>query len=70
MAKRNLKMVLFWIVGAICILLGSMFAGNVEISKGVSESGFWTTLTIAFVLFLVGGLFWISVATATKALLE
>jgi len=70
MTKRNWKLVLFWAMGAVCILLGSMIAGNLERNVGVSESSFWTTLTIAFVLFLVGGILWISVATASKALLE
>lgn len=52
------------------MLLGSMIAGNVEKTTGVSESGFWTALLIAFLLFLVGGLLWISVATAAKTLLD
>jgi len=70
MTKRNWKLVFFWVIGTICMLLGSMIAGNVEKTTGVSESGFWTALLIAFLLFLVGGLLWISVATAAKTLLD
>jgi CHASE2 domain-containing sensor protein len=66
MMKKNLKLVSFWMLGAICMLLGSMIAGNVERTTGVNETGFSTALVISFVLFLLGGILWISVATATR----
>ena len=64
--ERNIKIMAFWIIGALMILLGSMIAGRVEMGLGVSDAGFFFALLIALVLFLLGGLLWISVAIATK----
>ncbi|HKZ45718.1 MAG TPA: hypothetical protein VJ343_03365 [archaeon] len=64
--KRNLKIMLFWIAGALLIMVGSMIAGRVQKGLGVSDSAFLLALLVSFVLFLLGGLLWISVAIATK----
>lgn len=66
MPKRNWKMVSFWILGALCIMLGSLIAGNAERALGSGDSAFFTALLIAFVLFLLAGILWISVAVGTK----
>ena len=66
MARRNLKMVLFWIIGSMSILIGSMIAGNVERTLGTDETGFGTAVFIAFILIMLGGLLWITVAVAAK----
>jgi hypothetical protein len=68
--ERNIKIMAFWILGAIMLMIGSMIAGRVEAGIGVSDAGFFFALLIAFVLFLVGGLLWISVAIATKTAKE
>lgn len=70
MPKRNWKMVSFWILGALCILLGAMIAGNAEKSLGTGDSAFFTALLVAFVLMLLGGILWISVAVGTKFSVE
>lgn len=70
MRKRNWKIVTFWVLGSVCILFGSMIAGHLERGLGVSDLGFTLALLIAFVLFLVAGLLWISVAIAVKEVSE
>lgn len=57
---------MFWVLGAICVLFGSMISGRVEKTLGVSDIGYSLALLIAFILFLLGGLLWISVAVAVK----
>jgi len=66
MVNKNWKMVFFWVLGAVCILLGSMIAGRLEKTLGVSDIGYTVALLVSFVLFLFGGLLWISVAVAVK----
>lgn len=68
--KRNLKIVAFWVLGAFCILFGSMIAGRVEKGLGVDETSFYIALLASFILFLLGGLLWIAVAIATKTVRE
>ena len=66
MAKRNMKMVLFWIIGSFSILIGAMIAGNVERTLGTDDQSFAAAVFIAFILILLGGLMWITVAVAAK----
>jgi len=66
MMKRNWKMALFWVLGTICILFGSMIAGHLEKGLGVDDLSYSLALLIAFVLILLGGLLWISVAIAVR----
>ncbi|MEM5882728.1 MAG: hypothetical protein QXQ77_00605 [Candidatus Aenigmatarchaeota archaeon] len=70
MVKKNWKIVTFWVLGAICILFASMIAGHLEKGLGVSDMSFSLALLVAFILFLVGGLLWISVAVAVKEIEE
>jgi len=70
MAERNWKMVLFWVLGTICVMAGSMVSGHLESSTGVTGIGYMFALVVAFVLFLLGGLLWISVAIAMKRVLD
>lgn len=67
---KNWKVVVFWVVGAVCITFASMITGNLGIGAGVTTAGFLFALGVAFILFLVGGLLWISVAVAIKELEE
>ncbi len=68
--KRNWKIVLFWVLGAICILIGSMISGHLEKDMGTTELSYVITLLISFILFLFGGLLWISVSIAVKKVTE
>jgi len=64
--RKSLKMALFWVLGSICILVGSMISGHLEKGLGVDDLSYFLALTIAFVLILLGGLLWISVAIAVR----
>lgn len=70
MPKRNLKIVLFWMLGAVCIFLGTMIAGHAGSDLGTNYWGLALALMFSFVLFLLGGLLWISVAIAAKKMTE
>ncbi|MCD6496079.1 MAG: hypothetical protein J7K54_02295 [Candidatus Aenigmarchaeota archaeon] len=60
------KLVAVWILGAVFVLSGSLIAGSVDMSLGVSPASYIAAVVLAFVLFLLGGLCWISVASANK----
>jgi len=64
--KRSWKIITFWILGTFCIMFASMIAGHLEKTLGVTELGYFLALLVSFVLFLIGGLFWISVAIAVR----
>lgn len=64
--RRSWKIAAFWIVGALAIFIGSMIAGRLEVTLGTSDLGLLVAALVAFVLFLLGGLLWISVALAVK----
>lgn len=54
---------IFIVIGAFCLLIASLFAGNVEGNiLGATDFSFSMTLLISFVLILVGGIFWVSAA--------
>lgn len=62
-AKANV----FWILGTLSIFLGVRIAGTVEKSTlGVTPLRYYAALIVAFVLILIGGLLWISVAGAVR----
>jgi hypothetical protein len=63
---RNTKFVTLWLAGGVAFLLGAMIAGNIRPGLGVEEAGLALALLTAFILFLVGGLLWISIAVAMK----
>ncbi len=56
----------FLIIGAVCLLIASIFAGNVERVLGTTEASYYGTLAIAFVLILIAGIFWVSAARNLK----
>ena len=60
-------MVLLWVLGTVCIMFGSMIAGRLEKTIGVTDAGYLFAFTVSFVLILLGGLLWIAVAAAVKA---
>jgi len=64
--RKGWKLALFWILGTICIMVGSMISGHLEKTLGVTDLGYFLALLISFVLFLLGGLLWISVAIALR----
>jgi uncharacterized membrane protein len=63
MTKWGWKIPAFWLLGAITLLLGSMTASSLQNAQGSNAA---ITVLISLILFLIGGMFWISVATAVK----
>lgn len=58
------KSIIFWIIGGVFVFLGSMIAGAVDpYALGATLSGVIISYIIAFVLILIGGMFWISAAS-------
>jgi hypothetical protein len=70
MARKNLKIVLFWILGAVSIYIGAIIAGHADFGLGTDYMGIFVAMMISFTLFLIGGLLWISVAIAAKKVTE
>ncbi len=64
----SMKLVSVWIAGGIFLLLGSWIVQNLRLDVGVSYLSYGFAMAIAFLLFLVAGLCWISVAVATRRL--
>lgn len=62
----SVKLVSVWILGALFLLGGSWVVQNLELTVGVSGQSYTLAILTAFVLFLVAGLCWISVAVATR----
>jgi hypothetical protein len=60
------KLVLVWILGGLFILGGIWILQNLEMNLGVGEFQYALAMIIAFVLVLLAGLCWISVAVATR----
>jgi hypothetical protein len=61
------KAILFWIIGSIFVFLGSLIAGSVEPSAlGATWQSVLIAYIIAFVLILVGGMFWISASLSVE----
>jgi membrane protein YdbS with pleckstrin-like domain len=56
----------FWAIGSICLLLGSMIAGNLAWIEGTTTSSYILSLVISLILLLTAGLFWISAAVNAK----
>ncbi|HIQ49752.1 MAG TPA: hypothetical protein EYH56_01005 [Nanoarchaeota archaeon] len=58
------KTIGFWIIGSIFVFLGSLIAGAVDpYVLGATSTGVIISYVIAFVLILIGGMFWISAAS-------
>jgi len=62
----SMKLVSFWILGSIFLLIGVWIIQNLEFGLGVSEYSYILAIAIAFIMFLLAGLCWISVAVATR----
>lgn len=58
------KLVSFWILGAVLIMLSAWIIGNIEQTVGVSPMSYALAIFIAFVLVLAGGFAWITVASS------
>ena len=55
-----------WILGAVFFFIASLIAGNIEWVEGTTAFSFWVSVLLAFVLFLVAGMCWISAAVNAR----
>ena len=60
----------YWIIGAIFMTFGCLILGNIEWVEGTTKASFIISLVLAFLLILIGGLFWISSAINAKELVK
>ena len=51
-----------WILGAVFVFLATMIAGNIEWVEGTTMWSYVFSVIIAFALFLIGGVCWLSSA--------
>lgn len=63
---KEARFILFWMIGALLILLGSWIAGHVEWTVGTTKLSYATALIVAFISMLLGGLCWIGVAVGAS----
>ena len=61
----TLKLIGSWILGGALITTAAWILGHLEQTVGVSSLAYGFAFFLAFILILIGGLTWISVATAT-----
>ncbi len=58
------RSIYFWIVGTVCIFFGAILAGKAHpYVLGASPALVAIAYIIPFILILVGGMFWISIAS-------
>ena len=55
-----------WILGSVLFFLASLIAGNIEWVVGTTETSFAISVILAFVLYLLAGMFWISSAVNAR----
>ncbi len=60
------RLIGFWVLGGLFMLFGVWILNNLENVIGVSDFSYVFALLVALASFLVTGLFWISVAAATR----
>lgn len=59
----DLRSLIFWFIGAICVFIGALIAGNIDPSVlGSTTTSVAVSYIISFVLILIGSMFWISTA--------
>ena len=61
------KLLVAWVAGAVLLLAGSWIINNLKPGPGVSDVQYAFALILAFVLYLLAGFSWISVASAVRA---
>lgn len=58
----DIRTIVFWLIGTVCIFFGSLIAGSVEPVVGSTTVSITMAYALAFILILLGGMFWISTA--------
>jgi hypothetical protein len=55
-----------WILGTVFLFIGALIAGNIEWVEGTTEFSFAFSALLAFVMFLIAGMCWISSAVNAR----
>lgn len=63
-AMPERKLLLFWVLGALAIALGTWITTNVEPVLGATPLSVALAVVIGLILILLGGLAWIAVAVS------
>ena len=59
----NIRALMFWVIGSVCIFFGALIAGNIEPEIiGATTVSVILSYIISFILILIGGMFWITTA--------
>lgn len=58
----DIRTIVFWLIGTVCIFFGALIAGSVEPVVGSTAVSITMAYALAFILILLGGMFWISTA--------
>ena len=55
-----------WILGAFFFFLAALISGNLEFVEGANELSFFLAVLLAFALYLVAGMLWISASVNAR----
>jgi len=58
----DIRTIVFWLIGTVCVFFGSLIGGSVEPTIGSTTTSIMMAYALAFILILLGGMFWISTA--------
>ncbi len=58
----DIRTIIFWLIGTTCIFFGALIAGSVEPVVGSTTVSIVMAYSLAFILIMLGGMFWISTA--------
>ena len=58
----DIRTIVFWLIGTVCIFFGALISGSVEPTIGSTTTSIMMAYALAFILILLGGMFWISTA--------
>jgi len=68
--KNKWRIVSLWILGSICMLLGSLIAGQLQRTIGTSDMGLLVAFVLSLMFFLIAGMLWVAVALALREVEE
>ena len=68
--KNKWRIVLFWVLASLCMLIGSMIAGQLQETIGTSDTGFLVAFIIALMFFMVAVLLLVAIVLAFKVVEE
>ena len=58
----DIRTIIFWLIGTVCIFFGALIAGSVEPVVGSTTVSIIMAYALSFILIMLGGMFWISTA--------